>query len=72
MIFFKNIIFLFKHLLFILIILPDFFRRKLNEPQKIEPDKVDEKIEELDYKKGSFFLESFLSKDLLKKPPEKE
>jgi hypothetical protein len=44
----------------------------LNEPPKTEPGKAEEKIEELDYKKGRFFLESFLSKGMLKKPPQKE
>ncbi len=60
------------HCLYICIITPDFFRRKLNEPPKTEPGKAEEKIEELDYKKGRFFLESFLSKGMLKKPPQKE
>jgi hypothetical protein len=60
------------HCLYICIINPDFFRRKLNEPPKIESDKAEETIEGLDYKKGRFFLESFLSKGLLKKPPQKK
>jgi len=56
-----------------MIIIPELFDEKLKESRTIIQAKEEkEEPKKLDYKRGKFFLESFLSINELKKPENKE